>query len=246
MKKSFIKCPACGFPHEKEVKKCLNCGHWANESIPRKIINTDIFGYRCPICKTINGLNDKYCIQCGHWLLDTIIPAEPLSSDSYKDNIRDYNYKNKNNFDTLKTLLYSIIIIFIIAVISSHFVFNKKPKTNLNTQANSQISNNYNQNNNATNSNRVIETPTPIELSDFHSEIISNISYATGIIKNNYVGILTNLKVDVSFLDERHNEIGSSSDTLSQLNPGSSWKFKVPVNLQGVKRIQIKNLTYDH
>lgn len=44
----------------------------------------ETFGLLCPICGTPNPETVKYCVRCGHWLLDTLMPAKPLTRKEFR------------------------------------------------------------------------------------------------------------------------------------------------------------------
>ncbi|BBF42020.1 hypothetical protein lbkm_0702 [Lachnospiraceae bacterium KM106-2] len=68
-------------------------------------------------------------------------------------------------------------------------------------------------------------------------------SYATGKVKNNTDRTYSYVQVEINLYDKSGNQVGSTLDNVTNLEAGSTWKFKAPILEQNVDNFKVKNVT---
>jgi len=66
-----------------------------------------------------------------------------------------------------------------------------------------------------------------ITVNEFTADIGQSTAVVRGVVRNQYVWPVQNCVVTVDFFDYQGGKIGTYSDTLSRMEPGQAWNFKV-------------------
>lgn len=90
------------------------------------------------------------------------------------------------------------------------------------------------------------QEPTPSKSSNdvYIEKHEMNNYYITGIVKNNTNNTIKNLRITADCYDKENNKLGYAVDSLNELQPNETWKFKM---LKSSETTQYKNikLTYN-
>jgi hypothetical protein len=82
-----------------------------------------------------------------------------------------------------------------------------------------------------------------LELLSLNSQYEDYVSYATGEIRNNTNKTYSYVQVEINFLDENENIIGSTLANVNNLRPGATWRFKA-VNFYGeYAKFRVEDIT---
>lgn len=82
-----------------------------------------------------------------------------------------------------------------------------------------------------------------LEIVEHHSEAEQYSRYVLGTVKNNTSNEYSYVQVEINLYDDAGNQVGSTMDNTTNLEPGGTWKFKALMLEDSATKYKVKGVT---